>query len=94
MYPFLTIPIVLPGADGVPESYDKTVDCKLQPISILAYHAGYSWGTFIYLQTGQAFCSPLTVEELEAQLKGYYSKVFPSHPVEANNIAKIEKRRF
>ena len=72
--PFLTIPIVLPGDEGQGNS-DKSVDCKIQPISILAYHEGYSWGTFIYLQTGQAFCSSLTMEQLENALRAYWNEV-------------------
>lgn len=72
--PFLTIPIALPGDDGQ-GNQDKQVDCKLAPPSILAYHPGYAWGTFIYLSTGQAFCSTLTLEQFENALKEYWKEV-------------------
>ncbi|MBX3253924.1 MAG: hypothetical protein KF862_07250 [Chitinophagaceae bacterium] len=61
---YITIPIALPGDEGL-RNPDKEVSCKIDPASILAYHEGYSWGVFIYLKTGQAFCSTLTVCEFE-----------------------------
>lgn len=74
MQPYLTIPIALPG-DEEKGNEDKTVPCKILPGQVLAYHQGYSWGTFLYLSTGQAFCSTLTVEEYEKAVKEYWAQV-------------------
>ncbi|MDP4264918.1 MAG: hypothetical protein Q8941_20485 [Bacteroidota bacterium] len=74
MNPFLTIPIALPG-DDQKGNKDKTVDCKLLPQSVLAYHEGYDWGIIIYLQTGQAFMSTLTMDQFEMYLKEYWKEV-------------------
>jgi hypothetical protein len=74
MLPYMTIPIALPG-DEQQGNKDKIVPCKITPSTILAYHEGFSWGTFIYLQTGQAFCCTLSMEELEAAMRDYWKQV-------------------
>lgn len=74
MYPFLTIPIALPGDESKGNS-DKVVDCKILPAQVLAYHRGYAWGTCIYLSTGQAFMSTLTPEEYELLVRKYWEEV-------------------
>jgi hypothetical protein len=74
MNPYLTIPIALPGDDGIGNP-DKIVPCKILPAHVLAYHEGYAWGTFIYLSTGQAFCSTLTVAEYEESLRQYWAEL-------------------
>ncbi len=73
---FITLPISLPG-DG--DNPDKAVPCQLDPTSVMAYHEGYVWGTFIYLTTGQAFCSTLTVEEYEALCAEYFQSQSAVH---------------
>jgi len=72
--PFLTIPIALPG-DETKGNQDKEVPCKIAPVSIQAYHEGFSWGTFVYTNTGQAFCCTLPVAEFENLLKQYWIEV-------------------
>jgi len=72
--PFLTIPIALPG-DETKDNEDKVVPCKIVPASVQAYHEGYSWGTFVYTNTGQAFCCTLTVAEFEKLVKDYWEEV-------------------
>jgi hypothetical protein len=67
---FLTIPIALPG-DESKGNTDREVQCKIDPASILAWHPGYSWGTFIYLVTGQAFCCTLDVKQFEELLEKF-----------------------
>ena len=60
MNPYLTVPIALPGDEGV-NNPDKTVSGKILPANVIAYHEGYSWGTFIYLfiyQPGKLFVLP------------------------------------
>lgn len=74
MQPYLVIPIALPG-DSEKGNADKEVPCKILPGQVLAYHEGYSWGTFLYLSTGQAFCCTLTVEQYEAAVKKYWEQV-------------------
>ena len=78
MNPYLTIPIALPGAEGKegePAKEDKVVPCKLLPGNVIFYHEGYSWGTFIYLSTGQAICSTLTVAEYEEAVRKYWLEI-------------------
>lgn len=74
MNPFLIIPIALPG-DEKKGNKDKEVPCRILPTEVIAYHEGYDWGTFIYLSTGQAFCSTLTVDQYEAAVKHYLQEV-------------------
>jgi hypothetical protein len=69
--PYMTIPIALPG-DEAKKNDDKVVPCKILPAQVLAYHEGYSWGTFLYLSTGQAFCCTLTVPEYEDKVRQYW----------------------
>jgi hypothetical protein len=74
--PYLTVGVVLPGAESEGVSNpDKTVPCKILPRNVIAYHAGYSWGTFIYLTTGQAFCLECTVAVYEADVAAYWKRV-------------------
>ncbi len=74
MNPYLTIPIALPG-DTEKDNPDKTVDCKILPAHVIAYHEGYAWGTFIYLTTGQAFCLTCTVKEYEEMVRKYWLEI-------------------
>lgn len=95
MQPYLTIPIALPGKEpepGQPESGnpDKEVPCKILPAQVLAYHEGYAWGTFIYLSTGQAFCSTLTVEQYEAAVKQYWQEVAKASIKNARKIQTLQ----
>lgn len=84
MNPYLTIPIALPGVEG---TKDKTVPCKLLPGNVIAYHEGFSWGTFLYLTTGQAFCCTLTVKEYEEAVRKYWLEVGKAT---ANNVRRIQ----
>jgi hypothetical protein len=74
MNPYLTIPIALPGDEGQGNK-DKVVKGKILPSNVIAYHDGYSWGTFLYLTTGQAFCSTWTVAEYEEAVRKYWLEV-------------------
>jgi hypothetical protein len=74
MNPYLSIPIALPG-DEQRGNMDKTVPCKILPAQVLAYHEGFSFGTFLYLSTGQAFCSTLTVDQYEEAVRKYWAEV-------------------
>lgn len=74
MNPYLTIPLSLPG-DADKNNDDKVVNGKLLPGNVIAYHPGYSWGTFLYLTTGQAFLTPWTVEEYEKAVEQYWIQV-------------------
>jgi hypothetical protein len=86
MNPYLTIPVALPGDEGKGNP-DKAVPCKILPAHVLAYHEGYAWGTFLYLSTGQAFCSTLTVQEYEDAVKQYWLEVGKAA---AKNVRKIQ----
>lgn len=86
MNPYLTIPIALPG-DEEKGNPDKTVSCEILPAHVLAYHEGYAWGTFIYLSTGQAFCSTLTVKEYKEAVRKYWLEVGKAA---ASNVRKIQ----
>lgn len=72
--PYLTIPIALPG-DPDKGNEDRTVECKILPGEVIAYHEGFAWGTFLYLTTGQAFCCTLTVPEYEKLIQKYWTEV-------------------
>ena len=72
--PYLTIPLDLPG-DPEKGNPDITVEGKILPAQVLAYHPGYSYGTFIYLSTGQAFLTPLSIDEYEKTVKQYWKQV-------------------
>ncbi len=72
--PYLTVDVVLPG-DEVQGNPDKTVPCKILPRQVIAYHKGYSWGTFIYLTTGQAFNLLCTPEVYEADVAAYWKRI-------------------
>lgn len=74
MIVYLTIPLSLPG-DEKQGNDDKTVPGKILPAHVIAYHEGYAWGTFIYLTTGQAFLTPLTVAEYELRVRQYWEEV-------------------
>lgn len=74
MNPFLTIPLSLPG-DPEKNNDDKVVSGKIIPGNVIAYHPGYSWGTFLYLTTGQAFLTPWTLEEYEKAVSEYWKQV-------------------
>lgn len=90
MNPYLTIPIALPGAEAIGDkkaAEDKVVDCKILPGNVIAYHEGYSWGTFLYLTTGQAFCSTLTVKEYEARVRAYWQALGAAA---AGNVKRIQ----
>lgn len=71
---YLTIPLSLPG-DEAQGHADKVVNGKILPSNVIAYHPGYAWGTFIYLTTGQAFCTPWTMEEYENAVKNYWKEL-------------------
>ena len=74
MNPYLTIPISLPG-DPKKGNNDKVVPGKILPGNVIAYHEGYAWGTFLYLTTGQAFLTELTVKEYEEAVRQYWLEV-------------------
>lgn len=74
MNPFLTVPMALPG-DAEKGNEDKVVNGKILPGNVIAYHEGYSWGTFIYLTTGQAFCLTCTVKEYEEMVRKYWLEI-------------------
>lgn len=73
---YLTVPVSLPGIeiDGT-QHPDKTVDCKILPANVIAYHVGFHNGMFIYLTTGQAFCLAMTVPEYEERVVNYWKEV-------------------
>lgn len=89
MQPYLTIPIALPG-DESKGNDDKQVPCKILPAQVLAYHEGYSWGTFIYLSTGQAFMSTLTVEQYEAAVRKYWEEFAKAATKNARKIQTLQ----
>lgn len=72
--PYLTIPISLPGDENL-KNPDRTVDCKILPSQVLAYHEGYAWGTCLYLSTGQAFMSTLTPAQYEERVRKYWDQL-------------------
>lgn len=74
MTAYLTIPICLPG-DPAQNNPDKEVPGKILPSTVLAYHEGYYGGTFLYLQTGQAFLTSLTVKEYEDRVNAYWMEI-------------------
>jgi hypothetical protein len=95
MNPYLTIPIALPGKEpeeGKPETGndDKVVPCQILPAQVLAYHEGYSWGTFLYLSTGQAFCCTLTVAEYEAAVQQYWQDIAKASVKNARKIQTFQ----
>jgi hypothetical protein len=93
MNPYLTIPIGLPGKEdenGNQINPDKTVPCKLLPAQVLAYHEGYYGGTFLYLSTGQAFMSTLTVAEYESTVRKYWEEVGKAAVKNARKIQTLQ----
>lgn len=74
MNPYLQIPVSLPG-DPEKSNGDKEVPRRILPQHVIAYHRGYSFGTFIYLTTGQAFLCTWTVEEYEAAIRAYWKEI-------------------
>jgi hypothetical protein len=89
MNPYMTIPIALPG-DEEKGNPDKVVSCKILPAQVLAYHEGYAWGTFLYLSTGQAFCSTLTVKEYEDLVRQYWEEVGKAATANARKIKTLQ----
>lgn len=79
MLPFLKIVITLAGEPaGGERAYpedDKEVECMIQPTHIAAYHPGYYWGSFIYLNNGQVLCAKIECDVLELKIKEYWSQV-------------------
>jgi hypothetical protein len=96
MNPYITIPIALPGKEPDPKipgdegAPDKAVPCKILPAQVLAYHEGYAWGTFLYLSTGQAFCSTLTVEEYESAVRKYWEEIAKASVKNARKIQTLQ----
>lgn len=74
MNPYLTLPLSLPG-DETKGNDDKVVQGKILPGNVIAYHPGFAWGTFLYLTTGQAFLTPLNIEEYEKAVRDYWLQV-------------------
>jgi hypothetical protein len=89
MNPYLIIPIALPGDEGQGNK-DKEVPCRIVPAEVIAYHEGYAWGTFIYLSTGQAFCSTLTVDQYEATVKQYWQEAAKAATKNARKIQTLQ----
>lgn len=76
MLPYFKVPIVLAGdIENQAEVPDKTVSASIQPAEISAFQPGYHWGSFIYMKMGHVFCTSLTCDQLEVQLKKYWEQV-------------------
>ncbi|MBK7885481.1 MAG: hypothetical protein IPJ81_18075 [Chitinophagaceae bacterium] len=87
MNPYLTVPIALPG-DEQKGNEDKIVNAKILPSNVIAYHEGFSWGVFLYLTTGQAFCCTWTVDEYEQAIKQYWLQI-AKQQIKNSNIVKL-----
>lgn len=75
--PYLILPLCIGYIEGWP---DKTVDCRLTPSLINAYHAGYLSDeaepnklvtTFVYHGT-QVFQLAISVDDFETALREYW----------------------
>jgi hypothetical protein len=74
MNPYLKIPLSLPG-DPEKGNEDTVVEGEILPAHVIAFHPGYSWGTFLYLTTGQAFLTPWTRDEYVKAVQDYWLQV-------------------
>jgi hypothetical protein len=74
---YVNIKIVLPAEnidqEGETAKEDKEVVARVNPASIVAYHPGYYWGSFIYLSEGQILCTTLTCEEIDKLIEAQAS---------------------
>lgn len=79
MLPYLKIPIILAGEGKLDtngnEEDDRIVQARIYPSHISAYHPGFYWGSFIYLNNGQVLCTKMECEELERKIQEYWNQV-------------------
>lgn len=73
MNPYVTLPLSLPGDPDTGDK-DKIVDGRIHPLTVIAYHPGYYWGTFLYTAIGQVFLLTCTDEEYERSVKEHLKK--------------------
>ena len=91
MLPFLKIPIILAGEgkldDKGAEEEDRIVQARIQPSHISAYHPGFYWGSFIYLNNGEVLCSKMECEELERKIQEYWGQVTAFNKVKSTILS-------
>jgi hypothetical protein len=91
MLPFLKIPIILAGEGKVDENgageEDRLVLARIQPTHISAYHPGFYWGSFIYLNNGEVLCSKMDCEELEGKIQEYWKQVASFNKVKSTILS-------